>query len=115
MQTILARAMPAARPAPAARMLREARDSAPGRWASRAPPASARRANVMRALALAVLLACAGVTWAEGPGSRLRTTPEVPAPPLSPSAAPLPDQKRCDTLSGDRKASCVEDARATPG
>jgi hypothetical protein len=62
----------------------------------------------MRALAFSFLLA-AFAALAEGPGTRIGTTPEVPplAPP-STTAAPLPqDAKRCDTLTGARKEQCL--------
>jgi len=68
----------------------------------------------MRALTLAFALACAFPALAEGPGSRIGTTPEVPS--FGPAPAPSPsldDAKRCAALKGDRKAQCLADPRAT--
>jgi hypothetical protein len=68
----------------------------------------------MRALALGVALLCSTAAWAEGPGSRIGTTPEVP--PLAPvpaTATPSPeDAKRCAALTAERKAQCLADLRA---
>jgi hypothetical protein len=70
----------------------------------------------MRALVFACALGGAFPVLAEGPGSRIGTTPEVP--PFAPAPAPSPspdDAKRCAALKGDRKAQCLADPRATSG
>jgi hypothetical protein len=56
-------------------------------------------------LALAALVA-SNASFAEGPGSRLRSTPEVALPPLATDAP-----KRCDTLRGDQKDRCLRESR----
>jgi hypothetical protein len=65
----------------------------------------------MRALAFAAL--CAVLTigspvLAEGPGSRIGTTPQVPLPqqPVDPALT-----KKCDSLRGEERARCVSEAR----
>jgi len=62
----------------------------------------------MRALAFTFAFACALAARAEGPGSRIGTTPEVP--PLAPPSMTTPspqDAKRCDPLTGARKEQCL--------
>jgi hypothetical protein len=70
----------------------------------------------MRTLVLAFVLGCAFPALAEGPGSRIGTTPEVP--PFAPAPVPSPssnDAKRCAVLKGDRKAQCLADLRGSSG
>ena len=58
-------------------------------------------------------LACAFAAQAEGPGSRIGTTPEVPLVPPGPAATtPAPEgAKRCAGLTGARKEECLADPR----
>ena len=71
----------------------------------------------MRAIAVAAMLAASALAWAEGPGSRLRTTPEVPPPPLAgPPSTAAQEEARCQRLSGARKERCLLELRAAqPG
>jgi hypothetical protein len=46
---------------------------------------------------------------AQGPGSRIRTTPEVPLPP-QPNATE--STKRCETLRGEERERCLREAAA---
>jgi len=49
---------------------------------------------------------------AEGPGSRIRTTPEVPQTMGSvPADVPRAEARRCDGLQGERLAQCRADSR----
>lgn len=49
---------------------------------------------------------------AEGPGSRIRTTPEVPQTMGSvPADVPRAEARRCDGLQGERLAQCRVDSR----
>jgi hypothetical protein len=66
----------------------------------------------MRALALLLAGACASLAWADGPGSRLRTTPQVPVFPQASSPAPAEDTKRCDPLPREQRERCLADSRA---
>jgi uncharacterized membrane protein YgcG len=67
------------------------------------PPASA---LVKRVFPLA-LLAATSLAIAEGPGSRLRTTPEVPAT----AAAPAPRIARCEQGGAEHTERCKSDSR----
>jgi hypothetical protein len=69
----------------------------------------------VRALAFAVALAAACGAWAEGPGSRIGTTPEVPITPTAPAPSTASDQRRCDALTGERREKCLADLRVAPG
>lgn len=68
---------------------------------------------MIRALTLGFALFCAAA-WAEGPGSRIGTTPEVPGlAPVPATATPSPqDAKRCAAMTGERKAQCLADVRS---
>jgi hypothetical protein len=49
---------------------------------------------------------------AEGPGSRIRTTPEVPQTMgFVPADVPRTEARRCDGLQGERLAQCRADSR----
>jgi hypothetical protein len=63
----------------------------------------------MFALAFSLAIAAA---WAEGPGTRLRTTPEVP-PPAEVSRPPEPAQriKECEALRADARERCLRQNR----
>ena len=53
---------------------------------------------------------------AEGPGSRIRTTPEVPqAMGFAPAEVPRTEARRCDGLQGERLAQCRADNRREVG
>ena len=66
-----------------------------------------RGSAVVWTLAFAVLTAAA-----EGPGSRIRTTPEVPqAMGSAPVEMPRTDPRRCDGLQGERLTLCQAEGR----
>ena len=69
----------------------------------------------MRFIAVAATVAMATAAWAEGPGSRLRTTPDVPPPAsaATPSTA-AQEEARCIHLQGQRKERCLRELRAAP-
>jgi hypothetical protein len=61
------------------------------------------------------LLGAAAVAIADGPGSRLLTTPEAPRTSASPPAADR-DHQRCEAMSGVQKERCLRALRsATSG
>ena len=66
----------------------------------------------MRACALVLALSLPCAVLAEGPGSRIGTTPDVPAVPPATSTK---DGKRCETFSGQRKERCLREMRAAAG
>ena len=59
-----------------------------------------------------LLAACSCSTWAEGPGSRILTTPEVPQPTQVP-APPEPSRRiaACDALRGEARERCLREQR----
>ena len=63
-------------------------------------------------IVIAAACACAASAWAEGPGSRLRTTPQVPVFPQAASPTPAEDTKRCDPLPREERERCLAEARA---
>ena len=67
----------------------------------------------MRTRATALTLALTVLTAAaEGPGSRIRTTPEVPqAMGSAPVEMPRTDPRRCDGLQGERLTLCQAEGR----
>ena len=68
----------------------------------------------MRTRATALTLALTVLTAAaEGPGSRIRTTPEVPQTMgLAPAAeTPRSEPRRCDGLQGERLTQCRVESR----
>jgi hypothetical protein len=61
----------------------------------------------MRELLALCTVFAVGAASAEGPGTRLRTTPEVPqAMQLSQPPAPRAPAKPCDGLRGDERERC---------
>jgi hypothetical protein len=66
-----------------------------------------RKPVIAAAFALVALAA-----WAEGPGTRLRTTPEVPqAVELRVPPAKVEPARTCDGLSGDARERCQRERR----
>ena len=63
----------------------------------------------MRRTALALLLLAASSALAEGPGSRIGTTPQVPLPP-QPEATKL--TRKCDDLRDEARARCLREAQS---
>jgi hypothetical protein len=61
---------------------------------------------IRRALAIGVAAGVAVAAWAEGPGSRLRTTPEVPQPMELTKAPTAPEVKGCDRLRDEQRERC---------
>jgi len=58
-----------------------------------------------------VFALASGLALAEGPGTRLRTTPEVPQP-MSLAAPEAKDAgASCERLRGERRARCLEELR----
>jgi hypothetical protein len=55
-----------------------------------------------------ILVAFASAAFAEGPGSRIGTTPRVPLPP-QPEQTPL--TRKCDALRGEERSRCLREAR----
>jgi hypothetical protein len=69
----------------------------------------------MRSIAVAAALAASTTAWAEGPGSRIRTTPEVQPPPsASVPSTPAQEELRCMRLTGQPKERCLLELRAAP-
>ena len=67
----------------------------------------------MRSLigSIAAILTLAAA-WAEGPGTRIRTTPEIPqAMELSHPPAPVNEAKPCDGLRGEARERCLRQPR----
>ena len=60
-------------------------------------------------LALVALLALAIPSFAQGPGTRILTTPSGP---LRPDPAAERDLQRCETLPAEAKERCMKDVRA---
>jgi hypothetical protein len=61
----------------------------------------------MKLSALAVVaMVVSSTAYAEGPGTRIRTTPEVPR---APDVSDKQDVKRCDALRGDERDRCLRD------
>jgi hypothetical protein len=63
----------------------------------------------MKAFAFAVLLAFAAASYADGPGTRIRTGPDLQQPP---NRAAARDLDRCDTLRDEEKGRCKKAVRA---
>lgn len=74
---------------------------------------------IARALAVAFAAGVASLTvaaWAEGPGSRIRTTPEVPQAMELTHAPTPPEVKGCDRLRPEQRDRCLAALReSTPG
>ena len=77
---------------------------------------SGARSQIMRNL-LALAILCAVPAWAEGPGSQLRTTPEIPQATPMPTNPVRPDRKRCESMPSEQRQKCLAELRAaaTPG
>jgi hypothetical protein len=60
-------------------------------------------------LVLVALLALAIPCFADGPGTRILTTPSGPQ---RPDPAAERDLQRCEALSGEEKERCTKDVRA---
>ena len=60
----------------------------------------------------ATLVSCAA--WAEGPGTRIRSSPEVPQ--ALTQTPPVAQAKACDRLRGEQRKRCLAEVReaATP-
>ena len=56
----------------------------------------------------------AASAWAEGPGSQLRTTPEIPQATPMPTNPIRQDAKRCERLPAEQREKCLADVRAVP-
>jgi len=63
------------------------------------------------ALALALITELA---FAEGPGSRLRSTPEVPQPPAQTDSTASNPAKACETVRAEERARCLAQVRNAP-
>jgi hypothetical protein len=68
----------------------------------------------MRRLALLLGLALAGTALAEGPGSQLRATPEIPQATPMPTNPVRQDQKRCEALPAEQRQQCLAELRTVP-
>jgi hypothetical protein len=68
----------------------------------------------MTRLALVLALAFAGTALAEGPGSQLRTTPEIPQATPMPTNPVRQDQKRCEALPTEQRQQCLAELRTVP-
>jgi len=68
----------------------------------------------MKSLALLALAIFSGVAMAEGPGSQLRSTPEIPQATPMPTNPVRQDQKRCETLPAEQRQQCLAELRAAP-
>ena len=60
----------------------------------------------MKTIAALALLAATVCAYAEGPGSRIRTTPEVPR---LPDVSDQQDATRCERLRGDERDHCLRE------
>ena len=56
-------------------------------------------------------LAMTGLALAEGPGTRLRTTPEVPQPMSLAAPEAKEADSSCERLRGEQRARCLEELR----
>ncbi len=64
----------------------------------------------MKSLLIVALLAAASISFADGPGSRIRATP---GPPQPAGAGPLDkDLQRCEAMSGEQKERCLRALRS---
>ena len=62
-----------------------------------------------RSLLLVLLMGFAATSFADGPGSRIRTGPPPPQPAGS---AAERDMQRCEAMRGDAKERCMRELRA---
>jgi len=68
----------------------------------------------MNSLPLLFALAVAGLAFAEGPGSQLRSTPEIPQATPMPTNPVLQDPKRCEALPSEQRQRCLAERRTAP-
>jgi hypothetical protein len=68
----------------------------------------------MRLVAALTLALIAGLACAEGPGSRLRSTPEVPQPPAQSDSTIRNPAKACADLRPEERARCLAQVRNAP-
>src|SRR2546423_13403042 len=64
-----------------------------------------------RAALAVTLAAAAGLALAEGPGSRIRTTAEVPQPTTLATPQAREAGPSCERLSGERRERCLAELR----
>jgi len=65
-------------------------------------------------LGILFALAVAGTALAEGPGSQLRATPEIPQATPMPTNPVRQDTKRCEPLPTEQRQQCLAELRAAP-
>jgi len=65
-----------------------------------------------RSLLLVLLMGFAATSFADGPGSRIRTGPPPPQP-AGPAAER--DMQRCEAMRGDAKERCMREVRGRHG
>ena len=68
----------------------------------------------MKSSVVLLALAVSSATLAEGPGSQLRSTPEIPQATPMPTNPVRQDQKRCETLPTEQRQQCLAELRAAP-
>jgi hypothetical protein len=68
----------------------------------------------MRSVLAISLVFIAHLACAEGPGSRLRSTPEVPQPPAKSDSTARDPAKACAELGGERRTRCLAQVRNSP-
>lgn len=69
----------------------------------------------MRWIAIVAAMAAASVAWSEGPGSRLRTSPQVQPPPSAARPSTVSQEEaRCIQLQGEPKERCLRALRDAP-
>lgn len=64
---------------------------------------------MLKSLAALIFLALSAMSFADGPGSRIRTGPPPPQPAGS---AAERDTQRCEAMHGDAKERCMRELRA---
>jgi hypothetical protein len=68
----------------------------------------------MKSLPLVLWLCLAGTALAEGPGSQLLATPEIPQATPMPTNPVRQDAKRCEPLPAQQRQKCLAELRAVP-
>jgi len=63
---------------------------------------------MFKSLAALVFFALSTMSFADGPGTRIRTGP----PPPQPAGPAERDMQRCDAMRGDAKERCMREVRA---
>ena len=81
--------------------------------APRVPRASALDAEMRFVIALTLALV-AELACAEGPGSRLRSTPQVPQPPAQSDSTANNPAKACADVRPEERTRCLEQVRNAP-